>query len=100
MAIICVPMSRSIFCDLKALRVSRSLSLPAMESASTRATRAVAVRTPALVPWAWGINSFFTVIGTVTSLMVAMTFGFTVAIGGAVACYLLAASLAGDPSVA
>lgn len=60
----------------------------------------VAVRTPALVPWAWGINSFFTVIGTVTSLMLAMTFGFTVAIGGAVACYLLAASLAGDLSAA
>jgi len=52
--------------------------------------RALGLRAPALVPWAWGVNGFFTVIGTVTSLMIAMTFGFTLTLAVGTACYALA----------
>lgn len=46
---------------------------------------------PSLVPWAWAVKGFFTVIGTVTSLILAMTFGFTVALMVGTACYAVAA---------
>lgn len=52
--------------------------------------RLVAQTHPALVPWAWGVNGFFTVIGTVVGLMLAMTYGFTVAVGVAAGCYVAA----------
>ncbi|MEQ1908345.1 MAG: hypothetical protein ABMA15_05955 [Vicinamibacterales bacterium] len=55
--------------------------------------RLVSVHSPALVPWAWGVNGFFTVIGTVSSLMLAMTFGFTVALLCGTACYVVALTL-------
>ncbi|PYJ86089.1 MAG: hypothetical protein DME70_08655, partial [Verrucomicrobia bacterium] len=38
--------------------------------------RIVGQEAPALVPWAWGVNGFFTVIGTVGALMLGMAFGF------------------------
>ncbi|MEZ4456286.1 MAG: hypothetical protein R2882_07015 [Gemmatimonadales bacterium] len=47
-------------------------------------------RWPDLVPWAWGVNAFFTVIGTVLCLMIAMTFGFNRALAAAAVCYLAA----------
>lgn len=37
----------------------------------------VEARQPGYMPWAWGINSGFTVIGSVLSIMIAMTAGFT-----------------------
>jgi hypothetical protein len=52
--------------------------------------RVVAVEAPGLVPWAWGINGFFTVIGTVLALMFAMMFGFFIVLVVAGVCYLLA----------
>jgi hypothetical protein len=42
------------------------------------------------VPWAWGINGFFTVIGTILALMFAMMFGFLTVLVMAGVCYLLA----------
>lgn len=54
--------------------------------------RRLAARSPTLVPWAWGVNGFFTVIGTVSSLILAMTFGFTVALIVGTACYVAAAA--------
>jgi SAM-dependent methyltransferase len=50
--------------------------------------RTVAGETPALVPWAWGVNGFFTVIGTIAAMILGMAFGFkTVLLLGAF-CYL------------
>lgn len=33
--------------------------------------------TPNLIPWAWGVNSFFTVIGTTMALIIGMAIGFS-----------------------
>jgi MFS family permease len=52
--------------------------------------RVVAAEAPGLVPWAWGINGFFTVIGTILALMFAMMFGFFAVLVMAGVCYLLA----------
>jgi hypothetical protein len=52
--------------------------------------RVVAAEAPGLVPWAWGINGFFTVIGTIVALMFAMMFGFFTVLVMAGVCYLLA----------
>jgi hypothetical protein len=43
-----------------------------------------------LVPWAWGINGFFTVIGTISALIIGMTFGFKVALLVGALSYLIA----------
>ncbi len=42
---------------------------------------------PALVPWAWGVNAFSTVIGSALALLIAMAWGFTVTSTAAVCCY-------------
>jgi SAM-dependent methyltransferase len=52
--------------------------------------RVVAEEAPGLVPWAWGINGFFTVIGTILALMFAMMFGFLAVLVIAGACYVAA----------
>jgi len=44
----------------------------------------------ALVPWAWGVNGFFTVIGTVGALILGMAFGFNAVLVVAAICYLVA----------
>lgn len=51
---------------------------------------AVQRSTPRLVPWTWGVNGFFTVIGTVVAVMLGMTVGFTGALVAAGGCYVLA----------
>jgi hypothetical protein len=38
---------------------------------------AVGARAPTLVPWAWGVNGFFTVIGSVIAMLLGMMFGFS-----------------------
>lgn len=43
-----------------------------------------------LVPWAWGVNGFFTVIGSVSALILGMAFGFKIVLMIAAGCYLLA----------
>ena len=40
-----------------------------------------------LVPWAWGINACATVVGTIASAMLAMSFGFDVVMLGATLLY-------------
>jgi SAM-dependent methyltransferase len=52
---------------------------------------AVKAKAPAFVPWAWAINSTATVIGTITSVLLAMLWGFTVVFLCAGMLYLLAA---------
>lgn len=39
--------------------------------------RIVAAEAPGLIPWAWGVNGFLTVLGTVLAQLLGMTFGFT-----------------------
>jgi hypothetical protein len=43
-----------------------------------------------MIPWAWGVNGFFTVIGAVGALMLGMAFGFKVVLALAAGCYLMA----------
>jgi Spermine/spermidine synthase domain len=45
-------------------------------------------RSSALGSWAWGVNGFFTVIGTVLALMLGMMIGFRLVLLLACACYL------------
>lgn len=47
--------------------------------------------TPALIPWAWGINGCASVISAILATLIAMQFGFTVLIFLAIALYGLAA---------
>ncbi len=50
----------------------------------------VANRSSALVPWAWGVNGFFTVIGSVGAMMLGMILGFKAVLAIAGGCYLAA----------
>src|SRR5205823_964872 len=43
-----------------------------------------------LIPWAWGVNGFFTVIGSVSALILGMAFGFKIVLVVAALCYALA----------
>jgi hypothetical protein len=43
---------------------------------------------PALVPWAWGVNGFSSVVGSILAVMIAQSYGFALVIGLAVAVYL------------
>jgi hypothetical protein len=51
--------------------------------------RLVSSSSPELVPWAWGVNGFFTVIGSVLALMLSMMTGFQAVLWIAVLIYLL-----------
>lgn len=46
-----------------------------------------------LIPWAWGINGFASVMSPILATLIAMEFGFRVLIGVALLLYLLAVSL-------
>jgi hypothetical protein len=52
--------------------------------------RSLADSSAGLVPWAWGINAFASVGGSVMAVMVAMTRGFQAVLLAAAACYLVA----------
>ena len=43
-----------------------------------------------IVPWAWGVNGFFTVIGTVAAVILGMAVGFTAVLLLSAACYAVA----------
>ncbi|MGA9532295.1 MAG: hypothetical protein WBR18_06220 [Anaerolineales bacterium] len=45
---------------------------------------------PTFIPWGWGINATFTTIGTILSLILAMTLGFNEVLIAAAGLYLLA----------
>ena len=45
---------------------------------------------PAFVPWAWGVNGFFTVLGSIGASILGMAFGFTLVLAFSGACYLSA----------
>jgi hypothetical protein len=44
----------------------------------------------AFVPWAWGVNGFFTVIGSIAASILGMAVGFTAVLAISGACYLIA----------
>jgi hypothetical protein len=52
--------------------------------------KAVSTESNAFIPWAWGVNGFFTVIGSVGALILGMALGFKIVILLAGACYLFA----------
>lgn len=57
--------------------------------------RIIGEEVPSLVPWAWGVNGFFTVIGTVGALILGMAFGFKAVLVVAAGCYLIALAAVG-----
>jgi len=62
--------------------------------------QAVAEAAAELVPWAWGVNGFFTVIGSVAAVILGMAFGFRFVLGVAAVCYLVALAAITLPGVA
>jgi len=44
---------------------------------------------PGLVAWAWGVNGFSSVVGSILAVMIAQSYGFSVVIGLAVAVYFV-----------
>ncbi|MFV9505135.1 MAG: hypothetical protein AB4911_11285 [Oscillochloridaceae bacterium umkhey_bin13] len=49
---------------------------------------------PGLVPWAWGMNGVFSVLGSVLVILISMLSSFTVALLAGAVCYLAAAAVA------
>jgi hypothetical protein len=54
--------------------------------------RVVAVEAPTFIPWAWGVNGFFTVVGSIGASILGMAFGFAAVLAISGACYLIALS--------
>jgi hypothetical protein len=52
--------------------------------------RIVAEVAPSFVPWAWGVNGFFTVIGSIGASILAMATGFTAVLAFSGVCYFVA----------
>ena len=52
--------------------------------------RRVTSHTPAMVPWAWGINGCASVVGAVSAVLASMSFGFTAVTLTALGLYLVA----------
>lgn len=50
----------------------------------------VSIESANFIPWAWGVNGFFTVIGSVGAVILGMMLGFKIVIALAAAIYLLA----------
>ncbi|MBW1810824.1 MAG: hypothetical protein JRJ87_21715 [Deltaproteobacteria bacterium] len=46
---------------------------------------------PERIPWAWGVNGFASVVGSIGAVILGMTLGFTAVLIFGVGCYLLAA---------
>ena len=61
------------------------------------AIRFLASKTPAIVPWAWGVNGAASVMGSVAAVAIALTTGFNQALLVAAAFYLLAVPLVARP---
>ncbi|WP_245863101.1 hypothetical protein [Candidatus Viridilinea mediisalina] len=53
--------------------------------------RRLGVQAPGLVPWAWGMNGVFSVLGSVLVIIISMLSSFTVALAVGALCYLSAA---------
>ena len=53
--------------------------------------RQLGERAPELVPWAWGMNGVFSVLGSVLVILISMMSSFTVALACGALCYASAA---------
>jgi hypothetical protein len=51
----------------------------------------VTEHSPALVPWAWGLNGFASVVGSCVAVLLSMTYGFSATFHLGAACYGVAA---------
>jgi len=49
--------------------------------------RQLGERAPAMVPWAWGMNGVFSVLGSVVVILISMLSSFTVALVCGALCY-------------
>ncbi len=49
----------------------------------------IAKQRPSLIPWAWGVNGFFTVIGSVVAIILSMMIGFQSVLWIAISIYLI-----------
>ena len=60
--------------------------------------RLLAGRAPQMVPWAWGMNGAFSVVGATLAIFIAMNWGFQTTLFAASGSYLigLAALLASE----
>jgi len=56
--------------------------------------------TPALIPWAWGINGCASVISAILAILIAMQFGFTALVFLAIVLYCVAALCFPDSTLA
>jgi predicted membrane-bound spermidine synthase len=50
--------------------------------------RLISMQSPSLIPWAWGVNGFFTVIGSVVAIILSMMVGFQAVLWIAIVIYL------------
>ena len=58
----------------------------------------ISKQAPSLIPWAWGVNGFFTVIGSVVAIILCMMIGFRAVLWLAIAIYLISMlAIAGIP---
>jgi hypothetical protein len=53
--------------------------------------RMLAVRRPDIIPWGWGLNGAFSVVGATLAVFIAMNWGFSTALVAAAVVYLTAA---------
>lgn len=56
--------------------------------------RVVGQHTPVLVPWAWGMNGVFSVLGSTAVIIVSMFSNFTISLAAAALIYAMAAAVA------
>jgi hypothetical protein len=74
--------------------VTEGLVIPLGAALGTLMPLGIAVlarRAPGLVPWAWGINGFASVIGASAGALCSMTWGFSATFLAGAACYAAAA---------
>jgi Spermine/spermidine synthase domain len=83
-AAIALPMTlRILLAVLLIMPIGTALGMPFPSG-----IRLISERAPQLIPWAWGVNGFFTVIGSVLALMLSMMIGFQGVLWIAIAIYL------------
>lgn len=80
------PLSRYLYSIILIMPLGFCMGMP-FPMALTK----ISQTTPALIPWAWGINGCASVISAILATLIAMQFGFTVLIFLAVALYGVAA---------
>ncbi|MFH1858134.1 MAG: hypothetical protein ABH845_04450, partial [Candidatus Omnitrophota bacterium] len=56
--------------------------------------QALRLRKEAMIPWVWGLNGGFSVLGSVMAMIVAMNFGYTATFLAGLGIYLLAFGIA------